>query len=234
MEAQEIAKKAGKIRFAGLSTHIGHSEVIPFVVKSGHFDVLLTTYNFTMNPPIDDLLQTATAAGLGVVAMKVMAGGQRRGLSGMGDSKTKDILKREGAMLAALKWTLRSKDIHTTIPSMTDMDQLDENLRAMGAPFTPADGKVLEARLREIAPEYCRMCNVCAGQCRNGLEVAALNRYLMYSENYGEFGLGREQFRLLPASMQEVRCSSCEECTVHCPNGVRVSERLTRAQECFA
>ena len=125
--------------------------MIPPHVKSGNFDVVLSTYNFSMD------------AGMGVVAMKVMAGGDRRT-----DAKTKEILKRDGAMLAALKWTLRNPYVHTTIPSITDMEQLDENLRAMSAPFSQADGKVLTARLGEIGPEYCRMCGACSGQCRYG------------------------------------------------------------------
>ena len=100
--------------------------------------------------------------------------------------------------------------------------------------YTPDDRKVLEARLRQIGSEYCRMCDECKGQCRYGLPVADLHRYLMYSENYGEFGLGRDQFLALPAGMREVRCSLCPECTVACPYGVRIAERLTRAQECFA
>ncbi len=37
-------------------------------------------------------------------------------------------------MLAALKWVVRNPNVHTTVPSMTDMDQLDENLKA----FAPA------------------------------------------------------------------------------------------------
>ncbi len=228
MEAQAAAKKAGKIRFAGLSTHSGHKDVIPAAI-SKHFDVVLSTYNFAMEPSMDALLRSASDAGLGVVAMKVMAGGQRTM-----DNKTKGILKHEGAMLAALKWVLRNPAVHTTVPSMTDNDQLDENLRAMATPFSDADGKTLEARLRQIAPEYCRMCDACQGQCRYGLPVADMHRFLMYSENYGEFSLGREQFDALPAHLRDVRCSSCEGCTVECPHGVRVMERLQRAQEYFA
>ncbi len=233
LEAQAIAKKAGKIRFAGFSTHGGHNEVIPTWVASGKFDVVLTTYNFSMDPGMNALVKGASDAGLGVVAMKVMAGGQRP-TGNSSNTKTKDILKREGAMLAALKWALRNPSVHTTIPSITDMEQLDENLKAMAAPFNPSDGKILEARMREIGPEYCRMCGACDGQCRYALPVADLNRFLMYAENYGEFGLGREHFRVLPATAQQVRCASCEGCTVTCPNGVRVQSRLTRAQECFA
>jgi predicted aldo/keto reductase-like oxidoreductase len=104
----------------------------------------------------------------------------------------------------------------------------------MAAPFSGSDGTILQARLREIGSEYCRMCGACDGQCRNGLPVADMNRFLMYAENYGEFGLGRDHFRVLPADVREVRCGSCEGCTVQCPNGVHVPARLARAQECFA
>ena len=47
------------------------------MIKSGQFDVLLASYNFTMGNTIDDLLAQARAAGIGVVAMKVMAGGYK-------------------------------------------------------------------------------------------------------------------------------------------------------------
>ena len=233
LEAQAAAKKAGKVRFAGLSTHGGHKEVIAAAAASKQFDVILTTYNFAMEPFMEELTRTATGAGLGVVAMKVMAGGQRR-TANAPSGKTKEILKREGAMLAALKWALKNPNVHTTVPSMTDMDQLDENLKAMAVPFSESDGKVLEARLHQIGPEYCRMCGECQGQCRFGLPVADLQRYLMYSENYGEFGMAREHFQTLPAAVRNVRCTICPECTVQCPYGVRIAQRLARAQECLA
>jgi uncharacterized protein len=56
----------------------------------------------------------------------------------------------------------------------------------------------------------------------------------MYAENYGEFSLGYEQYKNLPAEMTSVRCVDCAKCTVECVNGVRVVERLSRAQEWFA
>lgn len=233
LEAQLQAKKAGKIRFAGISTHAGQKELVPHVIGLKHFDVLLTSYNFAMDPSMNDLVASAADAGLGVVAMKVMAGGQRRGASG-GNDRTREILGREGAMLAALKWTLRNPKIHTAIPSITDIDQLDENMSAMGSSFTPGDEKILAAHLRQIQPEYCRMCGTCTGVCEKGLPVADILRFLMYADSYGEFGLGLSEYRGLPAEVAGVRCSDCSRCTVQCPNGVQVVQRLTRAQECFA
>ncbi len=231
MEAQRIAKQQGKIRFAGLSTHGGHAEVIPAVIKSEHFDVLLTSYNFTMDPAMNDLIQDLKKAGIGIVAMKVMAGGFRRLKP---TDKLYTTFKQEGAMLAALKWALRNQNVETTVPSMTDMDQLDENLKAMTQPFSDADQKVLTAYLEQIRPLYCRMCDRCDGTCPKGLPVADMLRYLTYAEGYGQFSLGYEHFRMLPAEVTSVRCNLCPSCTVQCPNGVSVSERLARAQELFA
>lgn len=234
LEAQRIAKQQGKIRFAGISTHGGHRELIPAVIKSGKFDVLLVSYNFTMGSTIDDLLEQTRSAGIGTVAMKVLAGGYRPIPVVPNDPKVIQLLHREGAMLAALKWTIRNKNIDTTIPSIVDGDQLEENLRAMSTTFTPADEKVLRAQLDFLKPRYCRMCGTCSGVCPQGLPVSDVLRYLTYAEGYGQFSLARENFLQLNDKLRDVRCGDCVECAIHCPNGVRVRERVGKAQELFA
>jgi predicted aldo/keto reductase-like oxidoreductase len=230
IEAQQVAKQQGKIRFAGLSTHTP-KVLIPVLIKKGTFDVVLVTYNFTMDKGMDEAIEQAAKAGMGVVGMKVMAGGFRKVKPG---DPLAPKLKREGVMLAALKWVLKSPNVHTTIPSMTDMDQLDENLRAMAEPYSPVEEKLLARQLEYISPLYCRMCGKCEGTCAKGLPVPDILRYLTYADGYGQFSLGREEFLALPSAVTEVRCSECSTCTVHCPFGVKVAKRLTRAQELFA
>src|SRR5208283_1542995 len=75
IEAQQIAKQAGKIRFAGVSTHGGQPELLPFLAKHEKIDVILTAYNYTMEPVMTAVIEAAAKAGKGIVAMKVMAGG---------------------------------------------------------------------------------------------------------------------------------------------------------------
>jgi len=229
-EAQQNAKQQGKIRFAGVSTHKA-KDMIPFLVKKGAVDVVLTTYNFTMDKGMGEVIEQASKAGMGVVAMKVMAGGFRPG------NPRKAFypqLTRDGALLAALKWVLKNPNVNTTIPSMTDMDQLEENLKAMAEPYTPVEEKLLARQLERIAPLYCRMCGDCEGTCAKGLPVADLLRYLTYAEGYGQFSLGRGHFLAQPAEVTSVRCQDCANCTVTCRFGVNVASRLARAQELFA
>jgi len=229
-EAQQIARQQGKIRFAGVSTH-NSKDMVPFLVKKGATDVVLAMFNFSMDKAFADAMAQANAAGLGVVAMKVMAGGFRR-------SRPNDPngakLRREGAMLAALKWVLKNDYIHTTIPGMTDMDQLEENLKAMSEPYSAHEEQLLAHQLDLITPLYCRTCGECDGHCAKGLPVPDVLRYVMYADGYGQFELGRDHFKQLPAELASVRCGDCPTCTVKCSHGVMVRERLTRAQEIFA
>jgi aryl-alcohol dehydrogenase-like predicted oxidoreductase len=231
IEAQQIAKKAGKIRFAGVSTHSGQKELIPFLARNPNIDVILTQYNFSMEPFMNEVIDEAAKAGKGIVAMKIMAGGFRRPQPG---NLIQEKLKRDGAMLAALKWVVRNPNVHTTVPSMTDMDQLDDNLKAFAQPFSAADEKLLALQLDHIRPMYCRMCGECDGQCRQGLPVADVLRFLTYADGYGQFALGRERFLGLDAAHTAVRCNQCPGCTVQCPYGVHVAQRLIRAQDLFA
>ena len=231
IEAQQTAKKAGKIRFAGVSTHSGQRDLIPFLANHPNIDVILTQYNFSMEPFMNEVIDVAAKAGKGVVAMKIMAGGFRRPQPG---NPVYEKLKRDGAMLAALKWVVRNPNVHTTVPSMTDMDQLDDNLKAMAQPFGAEDQKLLALQMDHIAPLYCRMCGECNGQCRQGLPVADVLRFLTYAEGYRQFPLGRERFLELDPAHTAVRCGECPGCTVQCPYGVKVAQRLIRAQELFA
>ena len=219
LEAVQFAKAQGKARFVGLSTHSAET-MVPAAIKTGVLDVVLITYNYTMGIRLDPVIGAAEKAGLGVVAMKVMAHGK------------KDL--KPGVGPAALKWVLKNKGVRTTIPSMVDMDQLDQNFRTMSSAFSPADQAVLTACLDQLAPVYCRMCGNCRGMCPRGLPVADMLRYLTYADGYGQFALGRERFQGLPEDIRNVRCADCGTCIVDCPNGVQVSRRLGRAQALFA
>ncbi len=137
-------------------------------------------------------------------------------------------------MPAALKWVLRNPHVNTTIPSMTDMDQLDENLRAMSA---------RSARPKKnCSPSTARTSARCTAACAAsatapagwGCRCRICCAILTYADGYGQFALGRERFSELSPEHTSARCADCPGCTVQCPHGVQVAQRLTRAQELFA
>jgi len=252
LEAQRIAKKAGKIRFAGVSTHFNMDRVLLYLAKQGQTDVALTTYNFAMRSVAADMnkntaaprtdmttaIHEARKSGMGIVVMKALAGGVSRvgrgdRLYGADAQALSRQLAQPGVPLAAIKWVLRNESVDTAIVCMTDHDQLQENLVAMAEPYTPKDEQLLAQQLARISPNYCRMCGACSGVCDKGVPVSDVIRYVSYAEGYGQFPMAREHFLELPEDIRSIRCSDCGACSVDCPNGVRVRERVGRAQEIF-
>jgi hypothetical protein len=230
VEAQRKAKQQGKVRFIGVSTH-----TLPAIVDrviEARFDVVQAQYNFTSAAEWGPALDKLREAGVGLVAMKVMARAGGRGRRGAGAEAPP--ARPASFAPAALKWAIKNPAIATTVPSMTDIDQLEQNFSVMAQQFTDADQKILTARLEEITPYFCRMCGQCAGQCPQGLPVADMVRFVMYADGYGQFPLGREHFLRMSAEHQAVRCGQCPNCIVKCPYGVTVAERMIRAQELFA
>jgi len=226
VEAQHKAKQQGKIRFMGVSTH-NLPAIVDRVIEA-KLEVVQVQYNFASAASYGPAIEKLNQSGVGVIAMKVMARSGGRGRGGGQPQRPATFAP------AALKWTINNPAIATTVPSMTDIDQLEQNFRAMSEHFTDADAKVLSARLEEIGPYFCRMCGHCDGKCTKGLPVADMVRFVMYADGYGQFPLGRENFQRMSLEHQNVRCSDCATCSVECPHGVHVAARLTRAQELFA
>jgi aryl-alcohol dehydrogenase-like predicted oxidoreductase len=253
LEAQRLAKQSGKIRFAGVSTHFNMDRILAYLAKLGQTDVVLTTYNFAMrsvaagantNPdaPKTDMtaaIRAARKAGLGIVVMKVLAGGVARvqrgdRLYGANPQALSRRLGQEGVPVAAIKWALRNESVDTAIVCMTSHEQFEENMRAMAEPYSEKDEGLLTAQLAAIGPKYCRMCGACGGVCVKGVPVPDVLRFLTYAEGYGQFALARERFLELPQPVRDIRCSDCASCSVRCAYQVAVRDRLIRAQDLLA
>jgi uncharacterized protein len=248
LAAGDEAKKQGKIRFFGVSTH-DLDLMADHFIKAGNIDAVTFVYNFTMAGGREAAIAKMAKAGIGLTAMKVMAanGGfipgmpSARGGTGPGPRPGAGGPPRGGGMpprpapvknpLPALKWSLRNPAVAAAIPGVRDIEMLEMNLRALTEKLTPEDEKLLAARGEEIRPYYCRMCWSCRGRCPQGVPVTDQLRILAYADFYGDFPLAQRSFAALPAEVRALRCGDCAECSVRCPNGVKVPERLMRAQE---
>ena len=230
LEAMQECKKSGKARFLGFSCH-DPNRMVDFLIESNTFDVMQTTYSFPIGGYYrDKAIKKLHEAGIGVIAMKVVVA-----LTGLHLTKLDNppASKGEGP-LAGIKWVLKNPAIGTTVPHMKTIPELEMNFRAMSDPFTPADEKTLYVMNERIRPSYCRMCYECSGKCPKGMPATDVLRFLAYNDFCGNYHQARMSFMELPENIQNLRCNDCSECTIQCPNGVQVQERLIRAQELLA
>ncbi len=213
----EKAKKEGKARFGGLSTHKNEHEVIQAAVESKAYDVILTAYNFKQENRVElqKAITDAAKAGIGIVAMKTLAGVY------WDKEKQQPINVR-----AALKWALQNENIHTTIPGMTTFDQLEADLSVMGdLTLTPEERKDLRLDESETsAGLYCQQCDVCRGQCPKAVDIPTFMRSYMYAYGYRNTGLAQETLSSMEIS--SLPCSDCRNCSVRCSVGFDVRSKI--------
>jgi len=220
----EKVKKAGKARFVGVSIHDPrcYIETIDQVLKAPIYDVILAWYNFKSPKEHGDALSKARKANLGIITMKTQAGGYQKG-------STDSVSPNQ----AALKWVLDKDFVDCAIPGMVNMEQLTENVGAVGKKVGWSDRKILHAYYNAIRHQYCVMCGNCAKTCFVKVDINAVNRALMYCEGYGDFGQGREAYRQLSTRVNGLSCVDCTSPSCHCINGIEVAKRMRYAHSLF-
>jgi aryl-alcohol dehydrogenase-like predicted oxidoreductase len=229
IEALQIIKQQGKARAIGFSCH-DPNNMADYAIKC-KLDVVQTTYSYAIGAPFRDAaIKKLDEAGIGVIAMKVIIGLT----TAPKDRSQKPKLKAEETPIAALRWVLRNPGIDTTVPHHGSVKEVEMNFRAMTGSYSPADEKLLYVRNEENRPYYCRMCYQCKGQCPRGVPVTDELRFLAYHDFGRSLYQARLSFMDLPRKIRDVRCSDCSSCVIQCPNGVKVQDRLIRAQDLLA
>lgn len=212
-------KESGKARFLAFSSHDQDNSLLEAAIETGIYDVAMITYNFKINnkEETDRAIEKAVKAGMGIIAMKVMAGGTEDG-----EGKTKIDGK------VCLKWIWQNPNITTVVPCLANYDQLDDCLAAVEElKLTPGEEQYLD-RLRTAETIFCQHCGQCEKQCPEKLPIPDLMRAYMYAYGYKHAKLSKET--LLQVGIPENACATCETCQVHCPSGFHIAQKIAAIQ----
>jgi len=209
-------KKEGKIKFMGFSTHANEPVVIDAAASMDIWDVILTSYNFKQAyiNELNNAIKKANQAGIGIVAMKTLAGG-----GFLDKEKTKPI-----NTTAAIKWVLSNPDVTTAIPGMTDFDQLDLNVKILAdISITDQEKKDLLIARSENGL-YCTGCTKCLSLCPMKLPVPDLMRAYMYAYGYSNPAMAYSLLGELGTSVNP--CKDCGSCKVKCTKNFNIREKI--------
>ena len=216
LEAVTRAKKDGKAKHVGVSTHKNEPEVIRAAVSSGVYEVVLTSINFKQEhyQEVKRAIGEAAKAGLGIVAMKTMAGGFH-------DKERKNPINCK----AALKFVLQDENITTAIPGITNFDQLKMNAGVnRELVMTDQEKADLAGGPNLQGGLYCQGCKTCVASCRKKLPVPDMMRAYMYTYGYNESR--QAQTLLKDLGFSENPCGDCNSCSVECPKNFNVPDRI--------
>lgn len=220
LEAMAEAKSSGKAKHTGISTHKNEIEVLQAAVESNFYEVVLTAINFQQQHRFElmEAINQAANAGLGIVGMKVMAGGY------LDKEKTQPV-----NCLAALKWVLQNENIHTTIPSMVNLEQLLQNAVVL----ENIELNELEKEQLQLASNqsglYCNACGKCIPGCKHSLPVPELMRAYMYAFGYKETKKAKDLLVSVNSTLSS--CHECSACTAKCVKGFDVPAKISEVSQ---
>ncbi len=218
--AFEGLKKAGKIRFAGLSCHDAMlPEILEEVAKVGWLDQVMLKYNFR-DVDHDKLAK----ANVGLVAMKTQ-GGAANFPRKMAQLMEKGFKKE----VAAIKTVWMDGRMQVVVSEMVNRSDLRENIAASRDPLSPKEARLLEEHRRATANLYCHGCGHLCETAAKGVPVATVLRYLRYYEVYGKRQEARALYQALPPIAREVASANLLAAEAACPHGLPVADLIRTA-----
>ena len=203
MEALVKAKKDGKIRFIGVTSH--NLSMAIRLVKTSFFSSIQFPFNFIEYAAKDELFATAKESGMGILAMKPFAGGM---------INNADI---------AFKFLRQYPDI-APIPGFDSETAVDEVISLYQRPniVTGKDRQSMKKYRMELGKQFCRRCEYCQ-PCPQGVMITTAMGYKIVASRMSP-AVSVEFCRL---SMESVKqCTECGECLERCPYKLPIQEML--------
>jgi len=195
-------------------------------IESGVFSALMVAYSALDEDRLSsDLLPMARENGVGLIAMKPLAGGRL--------ARPPSHLKlKTGESFAqiCLRYVLSNPNITCAIPGMMELDELNENIQVGRYPreLNPEETRVLMECVGDAGKGFCRNCGYCI-PCPEGVPIPDIFRFESYFERYGLKEWAVEQYQTLETKADA--CSECKQCIELCPYSVPIPERLKIAHQ---
>ena len=234
-------KAEGLIRHLGFSFH-DKADVLDRLLTQlpeAEFVQLQINYADWESPSIQSRLcyETARRHGKPVVIMEPVKGGSLMNLPDEAVRLLQAIHPDASPASWALRFAASLEGVITVLSGMSDVAQMDDNLRTMD-PFRPLDDREREAigKVREILdalPQVpCTRCQYCVDGCPQGIAIPgifkALNNYLVFNNLAGARGNYAFETRLGGVASKCVACGQCESV---CPQHIAIIDELRRACE---
>ena len=234
----ERAKKEGKIRFFGFSSHSNMAECLLGAAGLGWIDGIMMTYNYRLMHS-DDMRRAVDAcvrAGIGLTAMKTQGGGQVQT-----DSATE--LELAGRFLqkgftdgqAKLKAVWQNPQIASICSEMPNMTLLMSNVAAAldKTQLSTRDLSLLQRYAKETRSAYCTGCTAICESCVEGeAPIGDVMRYLMYCNSYDDYKLAADGFNKIPQKVRR-RLTHLDytKAESDCPQGLPIARLMQEAKK---
>ena len=207
----EEAKKAGKIRHIGVTSH--QIDIAKKLVASDRFETLMFPFNFITSEPAAELLPLCRKHDVGFIDMKPMAGGM------LCDAPV------------AFKWLFQYPEI-ALIPGIEKIEEIEEIVALYEGPHGMTEDELarMQALKDELGTRFCRRCDYCQ-PCQQGIPISMVMTFPSFVKR-----LPKTWFTegWVPAAMSKAAdCIECGECETRCPYDLPIRDMIKENYDLF-
>lgn len=211
LAALQDAVRAGKVGHIGASAH--SAACFERLLDHPEIESIMFPYNIIENQG-EPLMQRAAAQGVGVIAMKPLAGGNIT----------------NGAL--ALRYILQNPNCTLAIPGIATPGELAQNVSCAddSSPLTAQELSEIDAIRATLSGNFCRRCGYCA-PCTAGIDIPSLFILHGYLEQYDLADWARARYA--STAVNAAACVACGVCESRCPYQLPIVEKMRKVAQAF-
>jgi aryl-alcohol dehydrogenase-like predicted oxidoreductase len=244
--AADAARKSGKLKLFGISTHHQQrAQILQTAAEVGYIDAIMVQYSpwLDKESPLNKALDACHKKGIGLISMKQIAGRLRGGetLKGILDEVEKKVPTLAQRKLSAFQGLLHAiwtdERISAACVAMKNSEEITENSDAARRfePLKTADIEQLRDAVIDIGQTLCADCD---GRCARAAGTTAalgdLTRFLTYHEHHGDRSEARRLYAELPAEARDWSGADLEAARAACPNRLNFARLLPEVDKRLA
>ncbi len=229
----QAAKEQGLIKHICCSWHDGNDS-LKKIVASGYPASITLQYNM-LDRQLEEGIDAAQAAGIGVVVMGPVGGGR---LGATSPVLAELIPGIEHVPELALRFVLSNPAITMALSGMSTLRQVEENLAvaADAISLSEADNTAIAAhlvQLKKMADLYCSGCGYCL-PCPAGVAIPRIFEMFNLGRVYGLWDVAQQGYEVtgkvpwFPGNHADA-CTECGACEDKCPQKLPIRAQLQEA-----
>jgi hypothetical protein len=238
LERAEAAVKAGKILHLGFSFHDGGAAFPKIVDAYDKWTFCQIQYNYMDTEYQAGLkgLKYAASKGLAVIVMEPLRGGALANPP----KAVREVFDAYPAKRSPAEWGLRwiwnQPEVSLVLSGMSNMAQLEENLKIASAAevgcMGAAELETMAAARKKFEERTAIPCTRCAYcmPCPNGVNIPMNFELYNTAEIYDDLRAARFRYmRFMDESERADKCVVCRVCEKKCPQKIRIGDWMPKA-----
>lgn len=204
-EAMEKAKKDGKVKHIGITTH--RINVAKEAIATGMFETIQYPFNYLASDDDKEVYRLSQEANMGFICMKAMSGGL------IGSPKAAYAFLNDFDGLVPIWGIQRESELDDFLNFAKENVTLTDDLKA-----------IIEKDRNDLSGNFCRGCGYCMSSCPAQIKIDDCARMSLMIRR-------APSARLLQPETQErmkkiENCIHCGQCAAKCPYGLDTPKLL--------